>query len=155
YNSKDAVLVAWFAIAMLTLLRYRRERTFGSACLHAVTCAIATDVRLVGLLLPAVTGVLLLVDLSAAGFMAIRRLVRRPIAYGALLAFIVVLSWPQLWENPLHGLADRVGHLRAAAQGDNNMSLYLGEFVQVDQLPWHYLPWWMLITIPVPLTVAF
>src|SRR5262245_38666060 len=102
YNSKDAVLVAWFAIAMLTLLRYRRERTFGSACLHAVTCAIATDVRLVGLLLPAVTGVLLLVDLAAEGFRAaaIRKVVSTAIAYGVLLAFLVVLFWPQLWENP-------------------------------------------------------
>jgi len=58
----------------------------------------------------------------------------------------VVALWPWLWSDPL-------GHLGQALiamsrfRFDNEI-LYMGELVRTMELPWHYLPVWISITMP-------
>lgn len=159
YNPKDAVLASLFMAGVWTMLRLAKERSWTTILCHALVSAAAVGIRLVGVLLPAVT--LVVVGL---GFLAAdrreRNLTHTLAAVGAyLLAFalLVVLFWPALWEHPVLTFLDRARGLAAAPQVEmqNNFSLYMGNFVRVDQLPWHYLPVWMLLTIPLPTVLLF
>jgi hypothetical protein len=150
YNSKDAVLLALFAIATWTLVRLLEEKTVASAAAHGLACALAIDVRLVGLLLPAVTLLFLALQLvqKRADPGQVRRVALATGVHGVCLAAFVVLLWPQLWEAPVSRFLEAISRLDEARQIDNAYALYAGRFVPVDALPWHYLPTWIAITTP-------
>ncbi len=155
YNSKDTVLLAMFVVSTHTLVRLMQDRTVLGAMLHALACAATIDIRLVGLLLPAVT--LACLALEAVANRRERALVRRLAllsgVYAVCSAAFVLLLWPQLWEAPLSGFFGALSRLSEARQVLNAFALYRGRFVSVHELPWHYLPTWMTITTP-PLTGA-
>ena len=152
YNYKDVVFLSLFALAMLTLLRLLRRPTAGRALWHAVATAAAIDVRAMGVLLPVLT-------LGFAALEMAYRPVRRRGFAGALglyvpvLAGLVVLGWPYLWDNPVRYLGAALGSFGHYAKAMD--VFYLGRFVAVRALPWHYVPVWLLITTPVPCVVLF
>jgi hypothetical protein len=157
YNSKDAVLAALFIAGALTMVRFLRERSALRAALHALACAAAVSVRLVGLLLPAMTLVLLLLHLGQRGVEK-REWKQAGIVAGfylVLLSALVVLLSPALWESPIGTFLRTLRGLATAKQRDNNLTLYFGSFVRVDQLPWHYVPAWMLLTLPLSYVLFF
>ena len=58
----------------------------------------------------------------------------------------VVALWPILWSDPLGEFVNAFNRLaRFPWRGD---LLYLGEYHQSDNLPWHYPFVWMAVTIP-------
>ena len=152
YNYKDVLLLSLFALAMLTLVRLLRRPTAGRALLHALACAAAIDVRSMGVLLPLLT-------LGFGGLeMLYRPARRRGLAgalalYGPALAVFVVLGWPYLWDNPLGNFG---AALRSFGHYAKPMEVfYLGQFVSVQALPWHYASVWLLITTPLPYVGLF
>ena len=64
-----------------------------------------------------------------------------------IVAYLSVLPfWPVLWKSPF----DRVKDSLAYAQSFdwNGFVLYDGEFIRASELPCHYLPNWLSITLP-------
>lgn len=152
YNYKDIVFLSLFALAVLTLTRLLRRPTAGRALLHALATAAAVDVRTMGVLLPVLT----------LGFGALEmwaRPVRRRgltamlALYLPAAAALVVLGWPYLWENPgayFTAAISSFGHYAKPLE-----VFYLGHFVSIQALPWHYAPVWLLITTPLPYVLLF
>jgi hypothetical protein len=155
YNSKDLVLLSFFIIGMLTLLKFQEVQTYKNALLHALVCALAMDTRILGIILP----------LTSFGFISIDWLngvitkKESGIRYGSILVFIIsligltILFWPVLWEDP-------VFHFKAAMVEMSkyhweNEVLYNGELILAQDLPWHYLPVWICISTPVPYLFFF
>ena len=152
YNHKDVVFLSLFALAMLTLTRLLRRPTAGRALLHALACAGAIDVRSMGVLLPLLTlgfGVL------EYGYRPVRRrgLAGALALYAPAVVLLVVLGWPYLWENPMGNF---MAALRSFGHYAKPMEVfYLGRFVAIQALPWHYAPVWLFITTPLPYVVLF
>lgn len=146
YNDKDAVFMAMFAIAMNTGIRFLLRPTPGRAAWHALACALAIDVRIMGILLPLYT-LALLTWRSLRAEVPWPRVAVSAAVYGTLLAGLVLLFWPYLWPAPNP-------NLRAAFQ---NMStfrwdgtvFYNGIDVPASNLPWHYTLVWLGITTPI------
>jgi hypothetical protein len=87
-----------------------------------------------------------------------RQAPRRKIAWSAMIfmictSWVTTIFWPVLWANP-------VGEFARALSQTNKFPwpytvLYMGQYYHADQLPWHYLPVWLLISTPVLYTVLF
>ncbi|MBU6120352.1 hypothetical protein [Hymenobacter siberiensis] len=152
YNYKDVVFLSLFALAVLTLTRLLRRPTAGRALVHALATAAAIDVRAMGVLLP-----LLTLGFGALEMWA-RPVRRRGLAamlalYLPVLAALVVLGWPYLWESPwdnFRAALSSFGHYAKPLE-----VFYLGQFVSIQALPWHYAPVWLLITTPLPYVLLF
>lgn len=155
YNPKDIPVMALYMIGMLTLLRFLERMTMGRALFHALVCAVLVDIRVVGVLLPALTVAFAVGSLVSA---RPRRetAVRSSAALGAYLsalAVLVIAFWPTLWRDPVH-------HFSKAFEEMSHYPLnlpvkYLGKFVWPEDLPWHYTSAWMLITTPLAYTLCF
>ena len=152
YNYKDLVFMNLFALGGYTLTRLLRRPTAGRALVHALVTALAADVRIMGLLLPVLT----------AAFGALEwwaRPVRRPALartlalYAAAVGPLVVLFWPYLWEAPVQRLRESFGSFQNYRQALE--VFYWGRLVSCQQLPWHYLAGWLLVTTPVAYSVLF
>lgn len=148
YNDKDAVFMALTTIATYTTVRFVEQPTGRWAILHALACAIAIDVRIMAILWPAAT-VVLVAARWVRGEYATRPTGQRSLAvllYAALLPALVVAFWPYLWAAPWANFQ----------QAFSNMShfrwvggiWYHARIVWSDQLPWHYAPQWILVTTP-------
>ena len=146
YNDKDAVFMALFAIATNTAVRLLQRPTAGRVFWHALACAIAIDVRVAGVIIPAATVALL-------GWRAVRHEMRwaRALAtlagYGVCTAALVVAFWPYLWAAPLANFFAAFRNMAAFRWGGE--VLYFGSMVPATSLPWHYAPVWIGITTPV------
>ncbi|MGI4834116.1 MAG: hypothetical protein ACRYFK_11705 [Janthinobacterium lividum] len=153
YNSKDAVFLAFFTAAVATVVPFIERPTGRRALACAAACALAIDVRLMGVLVPAAT--LALVGWRALGGQY-RGQTRLPLLLGAYLvglAGLVVLGWPFLWEAPLGNFIiawRNMSHFRTVGE-----LLYQGHLVRADQLPWHYALVWISLTVPLVYLLFF
>jgi len=145
YNSKDPVFMMLYLAAAATAILFVKRPGWRTALCHALVCALAIDVRLMGVLVPAAT--LALVGLRAlhrayawrvAGFVAV---------YLAALAGFVVLLWPYLWEAPVPHLLVAWHSLSQYRQWGGSV-LYQGQLVVASRLPWHYSLVWIGLTVP-------
>ncbi|MDJ0366140.1 hypothetical protein QMK33_13345 [Hymenobacter sp. H14-R3] len=151
YNGKDIVFMAAFTLAMLTLVRLAQRPTWPRALAHAAATALAADVRFTGLvLLTAFTAAALL--LQAYAPLATPTPARRRLALFGLFALVAaaltLVGWPYLWADPATRLLYVMGHTTHFPWP--GLVFYIGKLVAANALPWHYLPVWMLITIPLP-----
>lgn len=155
YNSKDIPFLSAFIISIYTLLIYLKERTVTTAIIHAILCAFLIDLRVVGILVPALTSIFLVMDIILVEsyrkewFKALKSW----FVYGLCLVFLTILFWPYLWEQPFTKFAEAYKVMSHYNWGGT--VLYLGEYIKADHLPWHYIPVWILITTPILYIVFF
>ncbi len=155
YNNKDIVFLSFFIIATYFLVRFLDAKTGRNAFWLALASALAINIRILGVILPAVTLGFVFWDMVTAAKPVEEEKKMAPavlVFVGFFIAF-TILFWPYLWENPAGNFI----------QAFSNMSrfrwkytvLYLGEFVYATQVPWHYIPVWIGITTPVLYLILF
>lgn len=148
YNCKDLAFLSLFVIATYSLMRFWDKPSLSNAVFHAVTNAAAINVRIAGVLIPAITVLVLTVDLlkSSSPRTKLKRIPPGVSLYLCLLPSLTILWWPYLWEDPVGNFVQtfrNMSHFRW-----NSGVLYLGEYVTAANLPWHYIPVWIAITTP-------
>ncbi|UOG74744.1 glycosyltransferase family 39 protein [Hymenobacter tibetensis] len=152
FNGKDIPFMVCFALAMYTLFRFIAQPTAWRMVAHAVATAAAIDIRVPGIMLIAFTIGMILLEIGWAvpGRTASpRRWLFLALLYLGLTAILVVAGWPALWTNP-------VAHFMQAYQSLSHFNwpaktnFYLGHYVAVEKLPWHYIPVWLVSTTPLP-----
>ena len=154
YNSKDLVLLSAFVIAAYTLFRFLAEKTLLRAALHALSCALLINTRIIGVLVPFLTFLSVGLEvLKPAVPEDRRRAIKSFSAYLVLLVPLTVLFWPFLWDDPL-GKFIQVFENMSRFKWRGTV-LYLGEYIKATELPWHYFPVWLIITTPLFYTFAF
>jgi len=149
YNSKDLPFLSFFVIAVWTLFRFLDKPTLARALVHALACAFATDIRIMGVLL---------VPLSVLGALASgrgggpvsslpgpRALLTAAVMAAGYLAGVVLL-WPFLWRQPLQRFAEAFAVMAHFPWRDP--VLFMGQRSPATELPWLYLPVWIGITTP-------
>ena len=153
YNGKDVGFLSLFTIGAFTLHRLRARPGGGRALLHALASGAAIGARVMGLLLPGLTVLALgLMAWAAPDRRARRRLLALLALYLVATSGVAVAAWPYLWQQPW-------AHLREALAVMSHFPwpgtvFYAGRFVPATALPWHYLPVWLLITTPLPYSLA-
>jgi len=156
YNSKDIPCLAMFIISMFTLLKFLEKKTLARAVFHALSCAILIDIRIVGIFVPFLTIVFLILDLflARAEEMADNKdaIVSIP-SYLVLVVLFTLFFWPILWTRPLYHFIEAFKEM-SRYRWPNDV-LYLGHYIPAKDLPWHYIPVWILISTPIFYTFCF
>lgn len=152
YNGKDIVYLAFFTLAMHTLLRLLEQPTSGRAAAHGLATALAIDIRVHGLQLLLFTAVGLVLVYRRHSTVPPRQLLRVGLLYGLVAATGGLAGWPYLWAHTWPELLAVSSH--AVRYPWPLTNLYLGQLLPASKLPWHYLPVWMFITIPLPYSLA-
>lgn len=155
YNSKDIVFMSVFIISVFTLIKYLDNKTFWTAAIHALICSILIDIRILGSIIPCLTVLFLLFDLvvNKAEKENAPKCIKTLFLYVLLLLPLVVLFWPLLWPNPLHYFVETLKTM--AKYPFPYKILYFGDYFRSQELPWHYAPFWILMTTPVLYSTGF
>jgi len=157
YNSKDLAFLSVFIISIYTLVKYLDKKTLLRASLHALICAILIDIRIVGIIVPCFTFLFVTIDLilgSKSTKIKIKNIIPSSLLYGFLLICFTILFWPILWDGPIYHFIQAFIEMKQYPWGGGSV-LYLGNYVEATNLPWHYIPLWLIITTPVLYTFMF
>jgi hypothetical protein len=154
YNSKDMVQLSFMIISFYTLSLFLEKRTIKYVLLHGLICAITVDVRIIGILIVAMTGAGLLLEwlVERNNYKSIvaslKPFLIPTIVFSIVFILLTVAFWPFLWSDPL-------GHFMFAV---HNMSQfrwsgpvnYLGHHYSIpaQHLPWHFLLVWIVVSTP-------
>jgi hypothetical protein len=154
YNIKDGAFLAAFSIALYFGFRYWRRKDIMSALLFGVTTAFAVNIRVmaVGLLL-LVPAIVLFDYLTIRGDRQRRNWLSIVIALVAFFAGYV-LTAPAAWDDPARYLLNTLRTFSDFTAWDGTV-MYMGDFIRGRFPPWHYLPVWMTITIPISYLLLF
>jgi hypothetical protein len=155
YNSKDIIFLSFFIISMYALLKYHEQPSYKHAVACAFSCAFAIDIRVVGIILPAISILFLIIDslyifIYKSG---------KPVYFKSFLVYItclmvfIIVFWPVLWEGPVYHFAKAIEEMRRFPWSED--VLYLGNYIKATELPWHYLPVWISISTPIPYLILF
>jgi hypothetical protein len=155
YNVKDLAFLSVFIISIYTLVNYLDHKTWLRTALHAVLCAFLIDMRIMGLLVPCLTYLCVVGDhmLRSQSTNTIRKTILSLLGYSILLIACIILFFPILWENPVYHFVQAFLEMKQFPWPGN--VLYLGQYVKATNLPWHYIPVWLMITTPLLYTVTF
>ncbi|MGV3585505.1 MAG: ArnT family glycosyltransferase [Adhaeribacter sp.] len=152
YNSKDIPFLSFMIMGAYTLIRFMKAPAFKTAFFHAFACALAIDTRIMGIILPFITGVLVLVAIIRYKS-SLRAYVLYFGVYLLLLAPIMVALWPYLWEDPIDRFILVFRNMQRFRWHET--VFYMGHSVPATKLPWHYIPVWLIITTPLVYSILF
>jgi Dolichyl-phosphate-mannose-protein mannosyltransferase len=154
-NGKDIVFMAFFTLAIYTLVRLLQRPTWSGAVLHGLLTALATDVRIMGCLLFFITFGMVALEaiLAPANPQARRKLLKCAGMYYVAAFVFTIIGWPYLWEAPAGNFLLAFANMRQFRW--NGEVIYLGSVMRAMELPWHYAPVWIIATTPVAYVVAF
>lgn len=146
YNSKDAVFLAVYLGSAATAAAFIRRPNAAWAAWHALACALAIDVRLMGVLVPVLTLALLGLRVWHGDYRG-ERAGGAALLYCVLLPALVVAGWPYLWAAPAERFwqaLTNMSHFRWIGE-----MLYRGQLISTaNPLPWHYPVVWLGLTTP-------
>jgi hypothetical protein len=155
YNSKDLPFLSVFIISVYTMTRYLEKKNMLSVLAHAAACGILVDIRILGIVVPALTVTFILIDLASSRSTGISRarLLASLSGYGVGCAVFTVALWPVLWRHPASQLLQALREMSHYSWYGGGW--YMGDYVRADSVPWHYIPVWLSITTPILYSAAF
>ncbi len=145
-NTKDIPFLVMFLGALFLIHRAWRRESLGAFVLCGVGVGIATNLRIMGVLLFVVVVVLRAGDLVGAAGRAARWHI---LSAGAVFVAVSVLTLyavsPYLWGDPV-ALVEAVAVF--SRYPNHAVTLFQGEWVRWPDIPAHYIPTWIAITTP-------
>lgn len=153
YNSKDLPVLSLFIISSYTLLKFLKTDKIHWIILHALACAILIDIRVVGIMLPALTSLLFLFNKFKDGLLKSKSTWVRLGIYLFLFSCFTILFMPLYWHDPIRNFAASV-YLMSKFPWDG-LVVFMGTAIPASQLPWYYLPVWIVISTPILYTILF
>lgn len=143
YNMKDGIFLSIFTVNLYGILRFMEKPNWKTMVWFGFLSALCSNTRIVGAVAAVVCVLWMLVGCALE-----KR--KEPLKYifgGVILcfAFYILLS-PVTWINPVGQIIATLEKFSAFPWGGSNF--YMGRVIKATEIPWHYLPVWMILTIP-------
>ena len=144
FNSKDLVFLSFFIIGLYTLFLVFENQTKKRILLHALATAFLIDIRIIGIILPFISLLVMLPNLFKASEYR-KQSLKSLTLYSILSILFIYLFWPALWTDPfLLGKS----FLRMSHFPFRYDVLFQGALIPATQIPWSYIPVWIGISTP-------
>lgn len=154
YNIKDMIFAAVFMVSMYFFFRViESDFKLKWLLIFSIVSAVSTNVRIVGIIFLILIIGYIVIDMIF-GKLSDKYCARckHPFYSGIIISltyfasFIVML--PFTWKNPLVRVAE-VFIKFSKFDNWNSTIVFMGQILSKDNLPWYYIPVWLLISVPV------
>jgi hypothetical protein len=156
FNPKDIPFMSVYIIGIYTLVLFLKQKNYKTALLHALSCAILIDMRIPGIILPALTLGFIVLDIlfNKEPLKFSKTIAPVILVYGALMLCFIVAFWPYLWNDPLGNFLAAFNNMKKFRW--SGQVLFFGKFIEVAKnVPWYYIPGWLLINTPLLYLLGF
>jgi len=133
-------------------LKNLKEFKAKNIILLALFTGVATDIRVMGILLSGLFFIFfILSSLEEENFF--KKNYKYLILYFIIYFLTVYIFWPYLWSSPIDNFI--ISLKSFSNYGWGGSVLYLGHYVKASSLPWHYIPVWILVSMPIMIIIFF
>ncbi len=133
-------------------LKNLKEFKTKNIILLALFTGVATDIRIMGILLSGLFFIFfILSSLEEENFL--KKNYKHLILYFIIYFLTVYIFWPFLWSSPIDNFI--ISLKSFSNYGWGGSVLYLGNYVKASSLPWHYIPVWILVSMPIMIIIFF
>jgi len=152
YNNKDIIFMSLYIISLYCCFKFIFKPNIKHAIFFSLTSALATDIRLMGVLAPFLTLFIFIfwyfrdADLFKKNLLPI-------IFFIFLFPVFTIVFWPYLWTDPFSNFF--IAFKQLASYPWEGKNLYFGNYVSTINLPWHYSLTWIIITTPIIYSILF
>lgn len=161
YNIKDMIFVAMVMISMYaTVMVIESDYAVTWIIFFSIISALTTNVRIVGLLFPMLLVGYIIVEMlyqkmkRQTGWKSRKKRLRAFAILAAGFIFTYIICMPILWKHPIREVI-RVFTKFSDYDQWNGIIVFMGQLLNKDQLPWYYIPVWVLISVPVWYHILF
>lgn len=151
FNVKDIPFMSMYMLSMWAFIRYFKGKGFYQLLVLMVCSSLLVNVRIMGVLFVVISLVFMSWD-----FIKRRQpklFMTHALVYTLGFSFILLLTWPVLWENPITEFYNAIKSM-SHFQWDDHV-LYGGHQIRATNLPWHYSFIWITITTPIVYLLLF
>jgi hypothetical protein len=157
FNPKDIPFLVSCILAVFSMIRFLDRPGLKWAFWHGLACALAIDIRIIGIIFPALTIGLIVAELLLSPGKEKsqkKNTVKWSILYLVFTTILMIGFWPYTWENPWeHFLFSLKSMSDYPWQGS---LLFLGEiYTPVEYLPSSFFPVWFSVITPPVLLIGF
>ena len=151
---KDMVYAATVMASMwATVMFLEKKESWFWGAVFVVVSVISANIRFISFIFPCLLiGYLFVRDLFVTGAFskgilpALKRIgVYLLLGLSFLGCYILISPW--LWADPLQGIVDTV-KMFSQYKVWTMYNVFMGSYIQFDQVPWYYTPVWMLVSLP-------
>ena len=146
FNSKDILFLSLMVISIFYCIKLLSSFNFKTLILSCMFCAFATNVRIIGIYLPILTFIFYF---FLENHYKKINLLKFFILFFLIFFFILYLTWPFLWLNPFDNFFLILKESASYPNHWNFKTLYLGNYLNPENLPWHYFFTWFFATTPI------
>ena len=145
YNSKDIIFLSFLCIAIFYCFEFLENKKTRNLILFSFFSAACIQTRIIGIFLPLSFFVFYFFSLVSNN----KEIYFAPkyILYILLTLFFLFISWPYLWENPIKNFLYIFTNLSSITP--DIKIFFNGKYVDVNYMPFNYLPTWIVISSPV------
>ena len=152
FNSKDIIFLSLSTISFYFAISFLENKQLKNLILFSITSGLLINARIYGLIIIFCFYFFFLFQ----GKIDIKYLPKKLLLI--LISFITscfvcFLFWPFLWFDFLENIRIYFYYITTALENLKITNLYLGKIYQETNLPIHYLPVWILITVPFSLLI--
>lgn len=154
YDIKDMLFMVMCMISMwVTVETIYHKFSTKWLIFFALLTAITTNIRIVGIIFPVLMiGYILLTGLMNCFKINVEDKCLRPIKSSLLISVIFLGSYvaimPSLWKNPIVGFFNVFSKFSKFDDWNGHV-VFMGELVRGSEIPWWYIPIWMLVSVPI------
>ncbi len=147
YNVKDTTFLAFFNIALYYGVSFMKRDDHVGALKFALSVAVMLNVRFFGLFLPAFVGGLMLIQVFRQPLVQWLSAAKPLLTLTASCVIFTWMIWPAAWAHPLKFFTDTF-IISTNYDRFTGFVPYMGVRHRGSELPWHYIPHWILISTP-------
>ena len=144
YNNKDIMAMVMILLCLWFAIRFIEKKSIGSTLLFALFGALATNMRISGLVFFGICGLLYIVTVSVKREWSVKALLLGLLAIIAFCAFYAALT-PGLWKDPIKFISYVFSRSSNFSDWPGYV-FYMG--LAQRPVPWHYIPVMIAITTP-------
>lgn len=147
YNSKDIIFMSLLSINIYFLIKILKKTNLKYLIIISFITALSINLRVIGILFYPLT-LFVLIFANYCEIINRNKLYKIALIYLITSTFLTIIFFPYLWSNPIENFLEAINTMSNFPVQENSNTLYFGEWISLGNLPWHYLPSWILITTP-------
>ena len=152
YNSKDIVFMSLNIINLYYGINYLKNSSFKNCIIFSFFTGLLVGTRLLGIYLPFLIIFFKYIQILRSSYIKKKEVLSLIFLILFILIFIY-LFWPYLWEDPIKYFSAAFKKLANIPVGIH--TLFLGNYIQVEYVPWYYTIVWIFITTPITYLIFF
>jgi hypothetical protein len=155
FYGKDVVFLSLSILSIYFFIRYLTNEKLINSILFALATALMVGQRITGIFIPFLAVFMTVIDMvkTEKPFHNFPRKLFPLFIYLISFFIFMVLFWPFLWDDPLGNFINALTVMNKFPVTYD--ILYFGTFIKSTQVPWHYIPVWIIITTPLIYTFFF